>query len=971
MDTAVVISAPDVVISAPDDHETSRLLLFTVRGLTCADCSSRLEARLRTDPRVSSAAVSDLTASARVRLHASTGAADAAAALVASAAVLGFPMTLRPRAGARFFLRAPRAADVGARAAWLARIAERAARMPNVAGAARTRACAAADCGARAAVPYDAHLVGARHALGALARADGDAGAADARACTHGGDDGDAVADEDDGEGGCARVVSRARHSPNARLGAACAITAASLALSFARGDAELLTSGALTRGVAAQLALSILTMVTYWRAHAAAAIRTALTAHTASYDTLVAISSAASFVLGAALIIAAWADTDVSAYGEPPFAATATLLGVVAIAAELDARARAATRGALDALRAREGGGGRVAVQAPCATAACDAASCKDCATGWALATVPESADAAAPTTPAAADPPAPLVAASLLHVNDEILVARDELIAADGVLVSDDGAADESMLTGESAAVAKRAGDGVFGGTRNAGGTPLRVRLAALPGAGALARIVALIGDAQAARPAVAARLDAVARVFTPLALAASLATLGAWWGAAAAGRANGPDGAPFSVALNFALALLVVACPCALALAVAPVALVATTVAARAGVLLAGGGAALESAARVDCVILDKTGTLTEGRASVMRVVVSARAATHAAAAALGVAPPPRGAAAAAQKSSAPTAAGAPPAPPAPAALSTDAALLLGAAAAVALASSHPLSAAIRRAAIAARVALPDSACRGEERHATAGRGVRAVAAGGEELLLGAPAWIEAEGVAGAAAAAAPARDAGRSVVALSIDGELAGVIELDDAVRAGAAMLLDALRARGCARVLIASGDGAGAVERAADAAGVPRADARAGLTPEGKVALVRTEQAAGRIVAFVGDGVNDAAALAAADVGVAMAGGDAATRGAAAAVLQRDDLGGLLRLLRLARAARALVVANVVYAFVYNAFAMPLAAGAFYPIAGVVIIPPAYAGVSEILSTMPVLLCANLLWLLRL
>ena len=916
-----------------------RDLLFSVKGMTCADCSMRLEERLLREACVASARVSLMTNTARATLKPASEVGDTAAkVLIASAAVLGFPMSLRPADGARIFLHAADAQSVAAHVCGINGV--------TAGGVTIARSCTAGRH-VRVAVTYDAVVIGARHLIGLLG---GDV-------CTHG---------EREGDDGARELMTRALRSPGVRLICACALTASSISLSLSHGYADVPVNGALTRGTAAQFALASVAMCTYWIIHAKSALG-ALRTCSANYDTLVTISTAASFALALALVIAAWGGVDVAVYGEPPFSATATLLGIVAIAHELEERARAATRSALDSLKERDSVGGRVVKRARCAVqlaqeqtcafaAAESSEACDACALGWTrsngAAEDLNTADASSVvfSVPNEAALP-PRVHASLLHHGDELVVPRGEVIPTDGVVLNDFGGddvcADESMLTGESAPVVKRRGDSIIGGSRSVGAL-LRLRVTNLPGAGALSHIMSLIADAQASRPVVQARLDAIARIFTPAVVAAAILVLGVWWGVSASGVVVQPH-APFAFALQFALALLVVACPCALALAVAPVTLVATLVGARASVLIPGGGAALEAAAKIDSIIFDKTGTLTEGRASVARVLVSDRTAVHAAAFALGVAAVPAKAATA---------------------LSTDAALLLGAAAAAALNSSHPLSAAIRRAAIEARITLPESACRGEERHAEAGRGVRAVSPDGEVLLLGAPAWLEGEGVEGAMRATAEARAAGRSAVALAYEGELAGVIELEDAVRDGARDTISRLRVRGL-RILIASGDGAGAVERAADAAGVPRADAHFSLSPEGKVKLVRDEQAAGRRVCFVGDGVNDAASITAADVGVAMAGGDASTRSAAAVILQRDDIVGIERLLRLARAARAVVRANVVYSAVYNAVAMPLAAGVLWPALGVIVIPPALAGLGEVVSTLPVLLSSLGLWCLRL
>ena len=1030
------------MISASSSTSTSTAasaatLVFTVKNMTCADCSTRLEERLSTDVNVESARVSLMTSTARVVLQRprlnlkqsddinhnnDAASADAAAAadvavivlrLIASAAILGFPLILRPTAGAHLFLhKTPQAFPVTKTLPSVV-IAE------HNSGSGSGSVCSKGS--ERASISYDPVLIGARHILGVLLPKTIPTFPV---ICTH--DDHNATA--------AAAATNSFSRSITAflliftpaltRLIAASILTMTSIALSLIEGDIDDHVTGILTRGTLIELILATLAMGTLWPHHALSAYNALRSSGSANYDTLITISTGASYILAISLTIAGWSGLDASsAFGEPPYAATATLLGIVAIAHELEERARAATSSALESLKSRDTAHGRIIKQAPCIIAAAVASSsiicksaaletsCIDCDNGWemVLATTKEvdvtatiitvknsdgssiddgaAANAVVLVTSTSIDdtlvppppPPPPLIHSTLLQLNDEVVVLSGEVIPTDGIVIRNTissssssssssnsmplGSADESMLTGESVPVPKMEGDMVYGGSRNTGENTLRVRTTQLAGSGTLAHIVSLISDAQATRPRTQTRLDAIARIFTPFVIVTSFVVLGVWWGAAEYHVITQPH-APFAFALQFALSLLVVACPCALALAVAPVTLVATLCGAKVGLLIAGGGVALETGASVDTIIFDKTGTLTEGRASVQRVSVCDRGITHAAAAALGVKPPERVSASAAKTGISTSANSA-------AVYSTDATLLLGAAAAVALNSSHPLSAAIRAAAISAHIILPESACRGEERHAETGRGVRAIAPDGEILLLGAPDWLEKEeGVKGALAAASQARAAGRSVVALACDGELAGVIELDDAVRGGAFDLIKRLRVRGF-RILIASGDGVGAVERAADTAGVPRDDAFAALSPERKVALVRAEQENGKCVMFVGDGVNDAAALTAADVGVAMASGDVSTRSTADVILQRDDVSGVERFILLAKSARNVVRGNILYSAFYNVIAMPLAAGVLWPAVGIVVIPPALAGIGEIVSTIPVLASASLLWCLRL
>ncbi len=326
-------------------------------------------------------------------------------------------------------------------------------------------------------------------------------------------------------------------------------------------------------------------------------------------------------------------------------------------------------------------------------------------------------------------------------------------------------------------------------------------------------------------------------------------------------------------------------------------------AATAAAARG-LLVKSGACLEAAAAATHVVFDKTGTLTSGAAAVALVQPGEGCALGDACRSAGFEALPRR--------------------DARAGLAADAVQLLSVAAVVARGSTHPLAAAV--AAHAERLRLPapppPRSCAGEtHRQTLAGKGILVSAREGGEgaLALGSPEWLEGElGVAGAVTAAARARDAGLSVVALAVGGALVGVIGLRDELREGAAATLGALAGSGLT-CWIASGDNGGAVAAAAAAAGLPGDRASGGLSPAGKLALVRRLQASGGTVVFVGDGVNDAAAMAAADVGVAMGAGAAVSMEAADVVVKESHLWAVVALLSLARRARVQIRANFVWA----------------------------------------------------
>lgn len=977
---------------------TPIVLFYTVRGMTCADCADRLKARLLTDENVSTVDISLMAGSARVQLRSdnipeSGITAESLAHLTDKIAkrggVLGFSLTVRPAAGAHFSLHASSIEKIKAVASDMQGFVDVSTESST------TAACECGDMRPKFSISYDPVLVGARHLFGSLltslSKPDTmttpkmlmSSSAEPARLC---------IAPKNTSVkrkrsvGSFAILISS--FLDFFPLFFAISLAIISISIEYTLTDDETTAaSSPLSVSVVIQLALSTITMVLYWTPIANAAIRAAIYSKQATMDTLIALSAGTAYVLALAMVIAIWTGEPLGggAYGEPPFSAAATLLSLVATAHLLEDQAKEAARATLDQLASLEGKGGRVTSRARCSP---NRATDESCETGWNAAiklnevleekqtqgnsshdpnSIAVIIDSLSPLTSSA-----PFVHASLLHLQDIILVASNTLFPTDGILVelplNGEALADEAHLTGESLPVKKFIGDEVFGGTRNVG-ADLVIKISRLPGSGALSRILSLIEEAQNKKPRAATLADLIASRFTPFVIVVAVITLAAWWSAAASHKVdtNGYEAFPF--ALQFALALLVVSCPCAIALAVAPVCLVATSIAATSGIVLTGGSPALEAFASCNIAVLDKTGTLTMGQASVVDIIVADKSAVQEAALALGVRLPPQ--LLLQQKSQ----------------WVKEAQLLLGAAAAVALESPHPLSTAVRRAAVKESLVLPESACRGEERHAESGRGIRALAPDGSELRLGSPEWIDAElgltnSSSNAVSAAASSRQVGRSVISLAVGDDYCGCIALEDEVRPGAKATIDRLKSLGL-RVLIASGDNAGAVSRAAKAVGINEEDAHSALSPEGKVELVRslqkgenagnsssssmTSPRVGKVL-FVGDGVNDAAALTMADVGVAVQGSTASSAAAAGALLQRDDLDGVADIVYIGRAARTLIAINFGWAALYNLIAMPLAAGALYPITGAVTIPLALAGLSEALSTLPVVGGALALWL---
>lgn len=455
----------------------------------------------------------------------------------------------------------------------------------------------------------------------------------------------------------------------------------------------------------------------------------------------------------------------------------------------------------------------------------------------------------------------------------GDHVVVAPGERVPVDGVIVEGESAVDVSLLTGEPIPVDVEPGCELRAGTLNGDGL-LVVRATAVGAGTALARIVEIVRRAQGSVPPVQRLADRAAGVFVPAIVAIAAATFG---GRLLAGTSPGH-------ALAIAVAVLVVACPCALGLAT-PVAIVVGIGAGAKRGLLFRDAAALERVGSVDVVLFDKTGTLTFGRPDVTAVH---RAPT--AGAALG--------------------AGSDPGP------------LIALAAAVERGSTHPLAAAIVRAAEQRGLAIPAAIGHAAER----GRGVRAIVAG-RTVLAGTGAYLRSAGVPLDPAFESVAAG-GATVVYVAADGRLAGALELADAPRPRAREAVAALHALRV-RCEIVSGDLPGPVAAVAAATG---ADAfRAQQSPEDKAAFVVALQAEGRRVAFAGDGINDAPALASADVGLAMGAGTEIALEAAGAAILSDDPMAIVDAVRLSRATARTIRENLFWAFAYNALLVPLAA----------------------------------------
>ncbi|MBL7498534.1 copper-translocating P-type ATPase [Frankia sp. CNm7] len=459
--------------------------------------------------------------------------------------------------------------------------------------------------------------------------------------------------------------------------------------------------------------------------------------------------------------------------------------------------------------------------------------------------------------------------VAVEQLAAGDEFVVRPGEKIATDGVVVSGRSAVDLSMLTGESVPVEVSQGDPVTGATVNAGGR-LVVRATRVGADTQLAQMARLVEEAQSGKAPVQRLADRVAGVFVPVVIALAVAVLGAWLGA----------GFPAGAAFTAAVAVLIIACPCALGLATPTALLVGTGRGAQLGVLIKG-PEVLESTRRVDTVVLDKTGTVTTGTMTLVDVV------------------PADG---------------------------VDRAELLRLAGALESASEHPVARAVARGAAAQIGALPAP----EDFTNVEGRGVQgvvdghAVVVGRDQLLAD---W-SLQLPAGLAERGAALERHGRTVVAVGWDGEARGLLAVADEVRPTSREAIAQLRSLGLTPVLLTGDNRTVAGEIAAEV-GIDHVLAE--VLPAEKVDAVRRLQAEGKVVAMVGDGVNDAAALAQADLGLAMGTGTDVAIQAADLTLVRGDLRGAADAIQLSRATLRTIRTNLFWAFAYNTAALPLAA----------------------------------------
>lgn len=454
-------------------------------------------------------------------------------------------------------------------------------------------------------------------------------------------------------------------------------------------------------------------------------------------------------------------------------------------------------------------------------------------------------------------------------LRAGDRFLVRPGEKIATDGTVVEGSSAVDVSMLTGESVPVEVTAGDSVTGATLNAGGR-LVVEATRVGADTQLARMAALVEEAQSGKASAQRLADRISAVFVPVVMGLALATLGFWLG----------SGAGLSAAFTAAVAVLIIACPCALGLATPTALLVGTGRGAQLGILIKG-PEVLENTRKADTILLDKTGTVTTGRMTLLKVHTTG---------------------------------------------STDETEVLRLAGALEHSSEHPIARAVAEGAAARVGTLPVP----EDFANVPGLGVQGVVDGravlvGREKLLGERAVELPEGL---RSAREEAEREGRTAITVAWDGEARAVLEVADAVKDTSAEAVRRLRSLGLTPVLL-TGDNKAVAESVAAQVGIDEVVAE--VMPQDKADVVRRLQAEGRSVAMVGDGVNDAAALAQADLGLAMGTGTDAAIEAGDLTLVRGDLRVAADAIRLSRRTLGTIRSNLFWAFAYNVAALPLAA----------------------------------------
>jgi P-type Cu+ transporter len=487
---------------------------------------------------------------------------------------------------------------------------------------------------------------------------------------------------------------------------------------------------------------------------------------------------------------------------------------------------------------------------------------------------------------------------------VGDRVLVRPGEKIPVDGNVESGQSAVDESMLTGESVPVEKAAGDSVFGATMNTTGA-LRLVATKVGSDSALQQIVRLVQEAQGSKAPIARLADKISGVFVPIVIAIALVTFVVWWFAS-------PADSRLSMALVTAVSVLIIACPCALGLATPTAIMVGTGRGAEKGILIKG-GEALETAHKLTAIVLDKTGTITHGKPAVTDII-----------------PAPGG--------------------------TLDERELLRLAASAEQHSEHPLAAAIVREATARGMVLTEPV----GFKAVVGHGVEATV-DGRAVLVGKAALLEQRGIRSTLAEKAASLAAmGHTPMFVAVDGREGGIVAVADTVRPESKEAIATMHALGL-RVVMMTGDNKRTAEAVASQVGVDVVFAD--VLPKDKADKVKALQAEGHVVGMVGDGINDAPALAQADVGLAVGTGTDVAMESADITLMRGDLRAVPQAIALSHATMRTIRQNLFWAFIYNVVGIPIAAGVLFPFTGWLLSPiiasaaMAFSSVSVVLNSL--------------
>ncbi len=470
----------------------------------------------------------------------------------------------------------------------------------------------------------------------------------------------------------------------------------------------------------------------------------------------------------------------------------------------------------------------------------------------------------------------------------GDRLRVRPGEKVPVDGTVLEGSSGVDESMITGESILVSKGPGSRVIGATVNGTGS-LVMRAERVGGETLLAQIVRMVSQAQRSRAPIQRLADRVAGWFVPTVIAIAILTFAAW-------SLFGPEPRLAHALIN-AVAVLIIACPCALGLATPIAIMVGTGRGAHAGVLIKN-AEALEIMEKVDTLVIDKTGTLTDGKPRVVSVI----------------------------------------AVPGGNELDRNENDLLRMAASVEQGSEHPLGAAVIEAAKSRGLVLAS----GGEFQSHTGMGVSA-RVDGRKVLIGNERLLEENGISAAALAqkAEELRREGQTVILIGVDGQATGLIGIADSIKASAAQALRDLRREGL-RLVMLTGDSRATAEAVAKNLGIEEFEAE--VLPDKKSEVVQRLQTEGRIVAMAGDGINDAPALAQADVGIAMGTGTDIAMESGGITLVKGDLAGIVRARKLSQATMRNIRQNLFFAFVYNSLGVPIAAGVLYPFFGLLLSP---------------------------